>query len=77
MPLSKRPGRRDTLCPPQLPDEPLTDDGRPHEGEIICPLVLPGTDVRCSKHIHPDTTACHATGMRGGYRFSAFWWRPM
>ncbi len=65
---------RDTLTPPELPDAPITDAGHP---AVVnrCPLRIPDTNIQCGKHLHPPTTACHATGIRGDIRYSAFWWR--
>jgi len=65
---------RCTLPPPDLPNEPITDTDTPAI-TARCPLLLPGTTIQCAKHLHPPSAACHATGIRDGFRWSAFWWR--
>jgi hypothetical protein len=74
MPLSKRPGKRDTLCPPTLPDEPITDAGTPTDDQR-CPHTLPGCPgIRCQRPVHAQPGMCHAVG-RGPY-WAAYWEHP-
>ena len=66
---------RPTRLPPRdATSEPITEPPVPPDDER-CPLLLPGTDIRCAAHTHPPTAACAATGVRDGVRFSAFFWR--
>jgi hypothetical protein len=68
---------RTTLQPPPTGETPLiTDTGRPDDPADRCGWRLPGTDIRCRDHVHPERVACTATGERDGVHFHAVWWRP-
>ena len=66
--------RRETLTPRVVTSPPITETGIPDE-LARCTDLLPGTDLRCLEPQHADTVACHATGVRDGVRYAAFWWR--
>lgn len=66
--------KRDTLQPPTLDDQPVTegpcpDDQRCPSTHPLCPAI------RCGRHIHRADVSCTASGYAPHW-WSAFWTRP-
>jgi hypothetical protein len=67
--------RTTSLRPGPAPETPvITDTGPATDGER-CAWLIPGTDIRCTRHTHPPQAACTASGVRNGVRFNAVFWR--